>query len=277
MQENLLNKSIDYVFASPRYNLFRNQTTNLIPEDYGYYDNINGSYDKYFPCYSLDTNDIPLLKLKNAENIDTSLKTSGDISLSLFKTKYPGKQVGKVDKPDSPSNSNLEQKKIYFTTYIASKLNPGWSVIQSRAVKDSNTNKYTYTPNFIIRALGTNEVCDQIFAIDIDDKTMTSGILNYKTGTIVKQKESENNTESRYYLWKALSDTTSRPPRKPTELNPNWKLLDFTFNVFNADIFSIANKEINYFMDVSNKTRKFHPNKENDSLVCWNMSYYFNG
>lgn len=274
MQTNLLNKSTEYVFSSPRYNTFRNQSTNLIPENFGYYDSINGSQDKYFPCYSLDTNDIPKMYIIDQLGQTTQIK-DGDIEVFLFRAKYGGKRVGKVENPDKPYNSNLQTNLIYYQQYMYSKLNPGWCTIQTLSTKDLN-NKYIYNPFLLVRVLATNEVCEQMFAIDLDDKELSLGSVPFRSGIIVKQKEDTNVNTTRYYLWKCLKETTEKPPRNGSiGSTSEWKLLDYSYNVFNADLYYIADNQINYFMEVNNTTRKFHPNKENDtSLISYNVSYF---
>lgn len=275
MQTNLLNRSTEYVFGSPRYNTFRNQTTNLIPEDYGYYDSINGTYDKYFPCYSLDTNDTPTMQLVNQNGEHLEIK-NGDLELFLFRAKYGGKRVGKVENPDRPYNSNLQTNMIYYQTYMYSKIHPGWCVIQTQTTKDLD-NKNVYEPFLLVRLVGTNEVCNQVFAIDLDDKEVALGSVPFRPGIIIKQKEDSNVNTTRFYLWKCLQETINRPPRNPNGYTgTEWKLLDYSYNVFNADLYYIAGNQLNYFMEVNSTTRKFHPNKENDdSLICFNASYYY--
>lgn len=274
MTENLLNQNTEYLFSSPRYNTLRNQTTNLIPEDYGYYDSINGTYDLYYPCYSLDENDVPKMKLINQYGNETII-TTGDIDIFVFKGKHEGKQVGKVENPANPHNSTLEKKKVYYTQYMFNKLNPGWSILQTRPTKNSN-NKEEYSPFLLVRLLGTKEVCNQIFSIDLDDKTIKSGHVPFKIGVIVKYKESDNINETKYNIWKCIADTKELPPRKADITNSSWKLCDYTFNVFNADIFALGENKINYFTEINNADRKFHPDKEDETLICWNASYFFN-
>lgn len=253
-----------YVFGSPRYNCIRNYPTILAPEDYTSYDGLNGTCDKYFPCYTLTSNDKPITEFVNEKG--EVVKNEGAFGFREHQPKTKFKIVGKKDNPDSPSNSTLARHKIYEDLYITSKLNPGWCVIQSQQKQESETAKIENVPQFVVRALGNNGSMRQLYALDLDaqePQALNMTTVGFLAGDIVVYKSN---------LFKCLKDTVVFPPTSAVD-NEEWKYMNFE-NVFNADLFALTPEKSAYFMDVSDENRKFDPTKADDTLMCWSVAYH---
>ncbi|MGL5923693.1 hypothetical protein [Chroococcidiopsis sp.] len=259
MKTNIVNTTPFHLTGSPRYHTVKNEETVLIPADYLYQDRINGTYDKFFPCYSLDTSDVPTIELTIGLGTPKPLK--GDLGTTLFRDQFKGKEVGKKEAFSSPVNSNLEYKKVFYAEHWYTKLTPGWCVIQT--AKDVQGKE---TPAYLVRALGNDQVCRSIHAIDLPSSKQASPLGSFLPGMIVKYEES---------VWKCLKKTRSYPPRKPSK-RPSvfWELVEFASNVFNADVFSMSESGSSYFTEVTDPVRTFNPKTQDDSLVLFNVAYH---
>jgi hypothetical protein len=237
----------------------RNDPTVLIPADYIYQDQINGTYDKFFPCYSLDTSEVPKIELTIGSGSPKPL--NGDLGTVVFRDQFKGKEVGKKAAFSSPTNSNLDYKKVFYTEHYYTKLTPGWCVIQT--TKDAQGDEI---PAYLVRALGNDQVCRSIHAIDLPSPKQTTPLGNFLSGMIVRYEGS---------VWKCLKATQTYPPQKPTKRPSGfWELVEFTSNVFNADLFALSESGSSYFTEVSDPVRTFNPKTQDDSLILFNVAYH---
>lgn len=257
-----------YTFSSPRYNCLRNYETGLIPENYANFDALNGSCDKYFPCYTLTVNSIPKTELVN--NNGERKTQQGSFAFREHMPRATTRIVGRKDRPATPFNATLQRYKLYQDKYITAKLNPGWCVIQTQIEPPaSEGGKQTYLPQFVVRALGNNSSIKQLYAIDLDDeKTQQLYVSStrFLAGEIVQFKKN---------LFKCIEETSSYPPTSGQDTD-NWQYLNFERNVFNADIFALEETNSAFFMSITDDRRKFDPvvDNTNDDLICWSLAYY---
>lgn len=256
-----------YTFASPRYNCLRNYPTTLIPEDYEHFDSVNGSADKYFPCYTLTSNQPPVVELVDNKGVKYPLK--GNLSFRKHLDKGSFKIVGRKDNPDKPFNQNLARHKVYFTSYVSSKFNPGWCVIQTYNQPPSLPgDKVTYIPQLLVRCLGNNMSVAELYAYDLDSADKGALLISeegFLPGDIVLYKK---------HLFKCHVPTKSYPPSQQKD-NQFWNVIDLQNNVFNADVFTISKEGAKYYKDATDETRRFDPVKDNQgTLVSWSIAYY---
>lgn len=256
-----------FTYGSPRYNCVRTLPTVLVPEDYKAFDNLNGTCDKYFPCYTLTTNTPPKTELINNEGVTTMLK--GSFSFREHRTSTDYSIIGRKSNPGSPYNLGLARHKVYLTKCLTAKLNPGWCVLQTRIKPPQDEEgKDTYIPQFVVRILGNNDTIKQLYAVDLDEET-TQNIYGSQTdflpGEIIKYKQN---------LFKCIIQTKDYPPITPTT-NNNWQYLNLNKSIFNADLFAISDNNAEYFLSVEEDKRKFNPTTDDpDTLVAWNAAYY---
>lgn len=255
-----------YTFASPRYNCIKNFPTTLVPEDYSRFDGINGTCDKFFPCYSLLENNRPKTELVN--NAGDVFEQKGVFGFREHKRKFQSRFIGSKNSTNAYANKTLSKHRVDEDKYVSTTLNPGWCVIQT-AVKPPKTptEKVTYIPQFVVRALGNNDSIRQLYAVNLDDESnqLYSSNTDFAEGEIVNFK---NN------LFKCVKSTKEYPP---TELKDNdfWQYINFDRNVFNADLFVLTDTDSKYFLPVSDNKRNFDPKREvDDTLLCWSVAYY---
>lgn len=246
--ESLIYRTDGYIFASPRYHAFPAIETTKIPDNYANYDSTNQTYDKYFPCYALNTSDEPQLQLIQQDGKVSKLE--GDIQLTHLTYKLKGRKIGKKSTPSLFSNSTLEEKQVFYSEYATPKLHPGWSTIQLVP----NTSK----PTYLVRALGNNTSLENYFALQVDQET--SPITDYPVGTIIKYSKK---------YWLCLSSTKVLPK----DAASFWQQINFPTNVFNADVYAMTESKIKYVKQVTSK-RRFNPLQPDTTLVNWNVSYY---
>ena len=252
-----------YTFSSPRYNTLYNYPTQLVPEDYSIFDAVNGTCDKYFPCYVLTSCDKPKTEL--VKNTGEAIENKGCFSFREHIQKAATKKVGKKDKPASPSN-DLAQYKIQSDLYTTVRLNAGWSVIQTKNIYENNQ-PVEYLPQFVVRALGNNTSIRELYVEDLDTekvKNINSSTTNFLSGELVVYKKN---------IYKCIKDTLNYPPVTAGSDTEEWKYINFS-NVFNADIFALTDTSSAYFTEVSDEERLFDPDKEDDTLICWSVAYY---
>lgn len=250
-----------YTFASPRYNCIVNFPSVLVPEDYRLFDSLNGTADKYFPCYTLLQGSSPKTVLYN--NLGIQTEHEGVFGFREHSKHRKSFKVGKKDNPASPSNKNLFQAKVFTDRYITTNLNPGWCVIQT--VETVVNDETVYTPNYVVRVLGNNSVTKELYAINLDDEDIEIEYTNasFVAGDIAIYKQN---------LFKCIKETNLFPPKQLID-NEYWKSLNMN-NVFNADLFTLTNKTSSYVAEVGEEDRRFNPDSEDDSLICFNIAYW---
>lgn len=252
----------DYVFSSPRYHTVKQFITTWRDEDYVFYDSTNGAYDKFWGVYGLTDTEVPKLEMVLPDN--TQVEITGDLGIFLFKERYTSMRWGKLNYsfPAPVTNTNLDKKEIFFTSYLYTKLNPGWSTFQILSAPDNPTQ----FSGFYVRAIGTSDSVRAYHAVKLEKDETGTSTVSFPTGIIVEYEGK---------LYKAKTATTEYP-----EGSDAWINIDSITNVFNADLFSITpSGYTKYIMEVSDNSRRFDPKTEigvgeNTSLVCWNVSYY---
>lgn len=237
----------DLTYASPRYNCIANSPTSIIPNNYKMYDAVNGDYDKFYPCYTIHTNNAPQYRLIDHEG--KSVEVKGDLVCYVVRDRYKGRIQGMKDDPDIPYNSTLEKQYIYQTEYGTIKLNPGWTSIQLKGIQ----------PLYLVRVLSNSKVTELVFSNVLDSK---SNVINFPKGTIVRYK---NN------LYKAAVNTEGLPDIKIDQ----WVKVPTDLNVFKADVFILTTGGSSYLTEVKDKKRKFNAIADpTGTLVTFNVSYY---
>lgn len=251
-----------YTYGSPRYNAVKSFSPTKIPNDYSYHDDVNGTYDKWFPLYRLTSTEEPRLQLVNAEG--QTYNITGTLALKPIQNRSFSQEYGAIKNgTEQPFNSNLEKQKVFYSTWSGIRLNPAWMTIQNRVDK-SNPQKTVYTPVLLIRILGNETIVNGIHAIEISDTQKISN-EEFPEGLFINYKKR---------LWKCIKKTRRYPP-STNQSTSEWQLYKPETDIFHADIFSLANEgQSGYMLEVTEEKRKFNPLEAGDDLVCWNLSYY---
>ena len=253
--------TLNHGFGSPRYHALLNLETLIVPEDYSLFDSLNGTCDKYFPCYSLISSTKPVTEFIDNLGVATTI-AKGPLSMRELSTNKLPAIIGRNDSPARPFNSTLARHKVFTTTLGSSLLNPGWCNIQVKEGLESG--KTTYAPQYIIRNLGNTSSIAQLYAIPIDDKAKL-GASTFYVGDITIYK---NN------LWRCKVETLNLPPVKPETPSQEWDNVSES-SVFNSDVFAVTPTSSAYLMSAKDEERQFNPSTdEPESLIAWSVAYY---
>lgn len=255
--ETLMYRVDGYLYSSPRYHAITNLSTTLLPDNYANYDDTNRSYDKYFPCYALNLSDKPQLQLVNADGQPTALK--GDAALFLAREKGSGRKIGRKEKPDSPANSGLEEKTVFYSEFTQTRLTPGWSELQVAAT--TTDGQSTYSPYLLIRCLGNSDSVRQNLTVDLDEYKVTLLASPFPVGFLARYQGR---------IWRCVNRTDKFPNIEDSD----WEELLLEQNVFNVDLYGLTADNSAYMTQISAPDRQFNPRLEDETLVSWNVSYY---
>ena len=267
--KSILNTLDGYVYGSPRYHSIITYPSKYAPDDYLYQDSINGTYDKHFPLYTLNSNSIPILNLIDSNGVKSEVK--GDLAVKLRQKSDKVRKVGRQEEFNTvPLNSNLTAKEVITDSYSTMNINPGWCVIQTKSYIEDNTVKYQ--PYILTRILGNTLLSSELYAIELDEDKVVS-TEDFIPGTIVKYKEN---------IWKCLSPTKIYPPSSFNQQSDSWFSIEARNNIFYVDIFLLSEEGSAYFIELEESDRHFNPVLEGDitedtnTLVSWNLAYYYN-
>jgi hypothetical protein len=243
-----------FTFASSRYHSTYPISSNVWQdEDYRNYDILNGTYDKYWGCFSLTESPEPRLECILPNSSTVTVK--GDMKMFPYTVNYGTRTVGSVNYQHPLVNSNLDKVTIDFNSWIYTQLNPGWTNIQTLNNSSSG---------YIARVLGSSETASFLYSVDLPD-TNSITVIEFPRAIIVAYKE-------KYY--KALNATSTYPAAD----NEDWQLLEGQENVFIADVFGLNNGTVKYVSTETDPDRTFkvkdEVEKENSNLISWNLSYF---
>lgn len=292
-----------YIHASPRYNAVKNflvDGNTKVAEDYARYDTLNGTADKFFPCYSLtdcsnSSNTVTTFLIDElgmpgvGDNINREQPSiRGSFTYSPIYTsegmlKSTVKTIGKkVYTKSSPVNSNLAKVESEGMYYNALKSNPGWCIIQSIPVQKEGSNppQITEMPIYFIRPLGNNDSIKMLYARNMGTKILkreTTGD-KFEEGELISYLD-------RIFRCKSPTNTLPVIQTYKNTFVPNdyWEELNFADNVFHADVFAFVDGKLIFFKMAEDPVRKFNPNlnkdpktgqNPNSNLVCWAVGYY---
>lgn len=252
--ETTLHTTDKYIHANPNYNTVNNYETIIIPENYLYINSINGTYDKYFPLYALNTNSNLATELIDKDNNSTTLE--GYLGVRPVNTKHKERYIGNKFTGD---NEKIQQKKVTYTKNILPTVVPALSHIQ---LTDSDNP----VPQYLIKILGNYYIAKEYGATKLSSKTVYS-TQEFKVGDLIVY----NNV-----LWECKNNTLSYPPETAAQSNNDWKLPDIDLrNIFNAQVFAITGNTCVYIKQVKDLNRNFNTTTlQNNDLVCWNISYW---
>lgn len=256
------NSRFDY--ASPRYHSSLGFNGGIAADDFLAYDGINGTCDKYFPCYSLTSSPKAKTLFIDANGVSTEVK--GSLEFRVDEAVKNVQVLGRKDTLPALSNSNLGRYEVDKKSQMTTNLNPGWCDIQIQTKTGTSTNDPdTYLPQFLIRVLGDNETTKYLYANKLEESKIGVSSSDFLKGEIVEYK---NN------LFRCVKVTKRYPPSKQ-ESTEYWQYLNLDRHVFHADMFVLNKNKAVFFKDVQDDKRIFNPIKnEDDTLIAWNVSYY---
>lgn len=241
----------DYEYASPRYHAFKPETYKYLEDDYSHYDSLNGTYDLFWPCFTITETSEPYLALVkiNGEEV----KLTGDLGAKKLAEDFATRNIGSRNGKSVFINKNLENKNIDYTQWMHPKLNPGWTNIQPLSTVD---NEFV---GYLIRSLARTDTTEAYLSVDLKLKDFIP-TENFAKGIIIKYKDK---------LYRAETETATLPP------GSNWSELAGESNVFQADVYALASDgKSNYIGVIKDKKRKFNPTENgfDTNLVSWNIS-----
>lgn len=241
---SVFNTVAGYTFASSRYHSTFPISSIWQDENYSRYDKVNGTYDKYWPCFALTESPEPVLSCLLPDNSITAVQ--GDVAPFPYERDYGKRTMGAINYQHQLVNSNLDRKTISFNSWIYSKLTIGWGTIQTF---------------YMTRILADSTTAAFLYALELPKENST---LSFPAGLIVSYDKK---------TYKCIKATSSQPTTDSQE----WELLQGT-NAFVADVFTFSPTEIKYSTTVTDPVRVFQPsievNKEDSNLISWNVSYW---
>jgi hypothetical protein len=249
---NITTSKVNYTayfdFGSPRYRSAYNQSAKYVPDDYPYHDNVNGTYDAYFPLYRITASDPPVMYLKGPTS---STKVTGELGLAQYQLNARIGKFGAIkDSSERPYNDNLELQEVTFNEWDNLPINPGWDVLVN---------------TYLVKLLGNSQSLQYIHAFDLD---------NYIGGPTAQLPK---NTYAKYKnnIWRSRVSTFNLPPEDVKQQSSNWQYIPPQSNVFNAAVYNITQGKTAFLYEIKDDLREFNPlNDPENNLVCWNAAFY---
>ena len=234
-------------FLAPRNKVGKPFSTLFIAENNDAHFNLNGTYDKHFPLYSLtnivgaSTSYRPTISLIN--RLGTETRLSGAMTPTIFKERINRREVGRKNEIHPIlGNSGLALNTIYFREFLIPKLDPKYSLIV-----DSK---------FVTNTI--QKPADQFTDLGAEPSSVFEP---FARGSLVKYS-------NKYY--RCLEATRAYP----SATDSNWQQLPERQSVFVADIYSIFGSNVQYLQTYS-EDRTFRPEQQDTSLVTYNVSCFY--
>lgn len=251
-QDNLINFHPVFTYGSPRYHSYIYDNYIYEEDNFLGYDIINGTYDKYFPLYSITSNDEPKLSVTMPNGTVENLR--GDVEIRLNRDKYGSKTIGWTDYRHPYVNQALDQKEIKYSDYLHTNLNPAWCHIQI------NTNDSVSFNGYLIRTLGYKEVTKAYLSLDYKED-----FLQFFPKGIIVHSEDDS------IPLKAIQNTYNLPSIESSD----WEVISDNDTPFNADYYSINESgNTQYINSIQDRNRSFRVEDSDTTLISWNMSVY---
>ena len=234
-------------FLSPRAKIGKPFSTLFIAENNDAHFSLNGTFDKFFPLYSLtnivgaSTSYRPTISLIAANG--TERKLTGLMTPTIFKERINRREVGrKAEIHPILGNSGLVLNTIYFREFLIPKLDPKYSLIIDKKFITNTIQK----PSNQFTDLGA---------------TPSSVFEPFAKGSLVKYS-------NKYY--RCLEPTKTYPSNN----NNSWQQLPERQSVFTADIYGIFGSNVQYLQTYT-EDRNFRPEQQDTSLVTYNISCFY--
>ena len=234
-------------FLSPRAKIGKPFSTLFIAENNDAHFSLNGTFDKFFPLYSLtniggaSTSYRPTISLIAANG--TERKLTGLMTPTIFKERINRREVGrKAEIHPILGNSGLVLNTIYFREFLIPKLDPKYSLIIDKKFITNTIQK----PSNQFTDLGA---------------TPSSVFEPFAKGSLVKYS-------NKYY--RCLEPTKTYPSNN----NNSWQQLPERQSIFTADIYGIFGSNVQYLQTYT-EDRTFRPEQQDTSLVTYNVSCFY--
>jgi hypothetical protein len=247
MPEFTFPKISGHEFLAPRNFVGKPFSTLFIAEDNDKHFSLNGSYDKFFPLYTLtniqnaSTNYRPSISLIAANG--TEKKLTGALLPQIYKEKINRREYGRKSQiHPTLGNKGLILNTIYYREFLIPKLDPRYSLIIDKKFITNTIQK----PSNQFTDLGA---------------TPSSVFEPFAKGSLVKYS-------NKYY--RCLEATKTYPSNN----NNSWQQLPERQSVFTADIYGIFGSNVQYLQTYS-EDRTFRPEQQDTSLVTYNVSCFY--
>jgi len=236
-----------FEFLAPRNSVGVPFETIFAAEDNSFHQKINGTYDKFFPLYTLTdivgatTNYRPSINLIGATGNETKLK--GALTPTIYKEKINRREYGRKSQiHPTLGNQGLVLNRIYFREFIIPKFDPRYSLIVDSKFITNTIQK----PNEQFTDLGEKP---------------SSVFEPFAKGSLVKYA-------NRYY--RCLVPTKNYP----SATDNAWQQISERQSIFTADIYGIFGSNVQYLQTYT-EDRTFRPEQQDTSLVTYNVSCFY--
>lgn len=237
-----------FSFLAPRNSVGKPFETIFAAEDNALHDRLNGTYDRHFPLYALTNIQGASSDYRPSVNLiaanGTEKKLTGSITPTIFKEKINRREYGR--KPEihpTLGNQGLQLNTVYFREFLLPKFDPRYTLIVGG----------TFITNTI------QKPSDQFTDLGA---TAGSSFEPFAKASLVRYKNQ---------YWRCLEPTRAFPDDE----DDNWQQLPQTQSIFTADIYSIFGSNVQFFQTYT-EGRTFIPEQQDDSLVVWNVSCFYN-
>jgi hypothetical protein len=236
-----------YEFLSPRNRVGKPFETLFAAENNQLHENLNGTYDKFFPLYALtnvqgaSSDYRPSVNFING--LGTETKLSGYLTPQIFKEKINRREFGRKNEVHPTlGNQGLILNRVYFREFLIPKFDPRYSlVVDGKFITNtiqSATNQFTDLGN------------------------MPSSVFEpFAKGSLVKYS-------NQYY--RCLKPTKNYP----SATDSDWQQLPERQSIFTADIYGIFGTDVQYLQTYT-EDRTFQPEQQDTSLVTYNVSCFY--